>query len=686
MGNANPTYSAYGYHGSGLCPAGTLPSSITSVGDSLTKTLNQYSYGHFGHGTDHQFNLPWRSRPLDFTFYDGIAAGNRHTVLLRSDGQAECAGCHRSGQLYVPELPPGLQYVDCAAGGRHTLLLRSDGQIVAFGGNLNGQCQVPPLPESHGSGSGIRYVAIAAGYLHSVAIRSDGKAELFGCNNDGQCKERVPLQHGRKWVAAACGDQHTVLLRDDGEAVAFGYNGDGQCDIPHGGRYTAVAAGPHNTVLLRQDGHAVVIGSNKDGQCNVPDLVVGNLYVAAACGLAHTVLLLSGGHVVAFGFNGHDRCMVPELPMGVLYVGVAASHCHTVLLRSDGHVVAFGDEENGRCQIGQLKNPPSIFRLAPPVGLQPRLSMRTTLKLAKRSICVDDLLHFYHGLFRATYNMDERQVTTKEVVQRIIIPRTRENGCSWVDHIMHSWSPENEPVTYMVESWDMKFTDLLGGILHDATGGALRAPAGFYEESAKGYQSVLNKRYWITAFCINHHHSSISKEDYTPPRNPHTSTPQSPPGGHGHHTHQQHGHPPAGQSAERSHPIYDDSNPQCETNKLAEVAHELRNSRQGRMTLILNKELQTLQDAECVDEIHYALSSGTMLNVAFGTTFPGIPDLSNYRCDVERCNGRQADKARVLNKIKNKDKIPIENFNLRVTEYVQNLAHMHHDGITLLPW
>jgi len=104
------------------------------------------------------------------------------------------------------------------------------------------------------------------------------------------------------------------------------------------------------------------------------------------------------------------------------------------------------------------------------------------------------------------------------------------------------------------------------------------------------------------------------------------------------------------------------------------------------MAVILNKGLQTLQDVECVEEIHCALQMGTKLFTAFGTSFPGVPELASYRCNVERCNGREADKTRVLNKIKKTDQVPIDLFNTRVTEYVQNLAHLQHDGLTLLPW
>ncbi|CAK0796691.1 unnamed protein product [Prorocentrum cordatum] len=59
-----------------------------------------------------------------------VAAGDEHTVLLRSDGAAVACG---------------LAYVQVAAGGVHTVLLRSDGAAVACGWNVFQQCDLPAL-------------------------------------------------------------------------------------------------------------------------------------------------------------------------------------------------------------------------------------------------------------------------------------------------------------------------------------------------------------------------------------------------------------------------------------------------------------------------------------------------------------------------------------------------------------
>jgi len=169
----------------------------------------------------------------------------------------------------VPELPPGTQYVVAAAGDFHTVLIRSDGDAVAFGRYDHGQCDVPELPP------GTQYVVAAAGRCRTILIRSDGDAVAFGRNGYGQCD--VPeLPPGTQYVVAAAGDFHTVLIRSDGDAVAFGWNDYGQCDVPElppGTQYVDAAAGEEHTVLIRSDGDAVAFGCY--GQCDVPELPPG---------------------------------------------------------------------------------------------------------------------------------------------------------------------------------------------------------------------------------------------------------------------------------------------------------------------------------------------------------------------------------------------------------------------------
>ena len=65
-----------------------------------------------------------------------------------------------------------------AAGDCHTVGLRSDGTVVARGWNSMGQCYVDNWTD---------IVAVTAGTWHTVGLRSDGTVVATGRNNSGQC-------------------------------------------------------------------------------------------------------------------------------------------------------------------------------------------------------------------------------------------------------------------------------------------------------------------------------------------------------------------------------------------------------------------------------------------------------------------------------------------------------------------
>lgn len=314
------------------------------------------------------------------------ACGAAHTVLIRSDGNAVAYGNldqhrrnpdgrydngnDRYGICDVPALPPdgSLRYVAAAAGDCHTVLIRSDGEAIAFGRNDAGQCIVPRLPrrsfvlQNQNSVAAedsrrYRFVLAAAGGAHTVLLCDDGTAVAFGDNSYGNCD--VPeLPAGLYYVGAAAGGCHTVLLRSDGVCLAFGANSAGQCSVPTprpGTTYVAVAAGGFHTVLLCSDGMAVAFGSRNCGQCSVPALPQGVRYTAVAAGRSHTCLLRSDGGITMTCDNG--TADLPDLPLDVHYVDCFAGNSHSFLLRSDGEVLAISSSTEAQL-FQQLLVPP----------------------------------------------------------------------------------------------------------------------------------------------------------------------------------------------------------------------------------------------------------------------------------------------------------------------------------------
>ena len=124
----------------------------------------------------------------------GMVAQNAH-----ADGIVRCWGWNYAGQCDVPVDLGACTAV--AAGDNHTMALRSDGNVRVWGRNLEGQCNVPT---DLGPCS-----AIAAGKWHSISLRSDGVVRAWGSNDHGQCN--VPTDLG-PCSAIAGGHSHTVAV------------------------------------------------------------------------------------------------------------------------------------------------------------------------------------------------------------------------------------------------------------------------------------------------------------------------------------------------------------------------------------------------------------------------------------------------------------------------------------------
>ena len=126
-----------------------------------------------------------------------------------------------------------------AAGDDHTIALRSNGTLWAWGWNGYGQVGDGTTTDRHSPvqiGSDTNWVAIAAGDWHTIALKSNGTLWSWGSNGLGQLGDGTttnknrPVQIGSDptWVAIAGGYYHTIALKSNGTLWAWGWNGYGQ--------------------------------------------------------------------------------------------------------------------------------------------------------------------------------------------------------------------------------------------------------------------------------------------------------------------------------------------------------------------------------------------------------------------------------------------------------------------------
>ncbi|MCS6778048.1 MAG: dockerin type I domain-containing protein [Chloroherpetonaceae bacterium] len=358
--------------------------------------------GQLGNSEFHIALTPvWVAAPLEQNFFPralAISAGRSHTVLLQVNGTVWAVGGNTYGQLgdgttVDQKLPVQVRASDgfgflthvvaIAAGDEHTVALRSDGTVWAWGRNHQGQLGNGTLTDRTtpaqvrgvgGAGFLTDIVAIAARGAHTLALRRDGAVLAWGSNTNGQLGDGTRTRRTtpvlmrtpdgqellRSAIAIAAGVEHSLVLRADGTVLASGRNNNGQL----GDGTTAERTLP--VPMLGPNGIAPLTGA-----------------VALSAGDAHSIVLLNDGTVLACGNNdggqlGDGTRTQRLLPVpvrgpggnGLLtdIIAVAAGSMRTMALRSDGTVWTWGDNIAGALGDGTTTRRTTPVPVAGPGG------------------------------------------------------------------------------------------------------------------------------------------------------------------------------------------------------------------------------------------------------------------------------------------------------------------------------
>ncbi len=332
-----------------------------------------------------------------YNYMIDVVAGLNHTLALREDGTVWAWGLNDVGQLgapttedcggsscsTVPVQVPGLyNVVAIAAGDFHSLALKSDGTVWGWGANSTGQlggttgencsstyyysntvCRRSPTQVSGVS----NIVAISGGFAHSLALKDDGTVWSWGWNDFGTL--------GRA-SADMCG-ANSLDMCDSTPAPIEGID-----------NVTAIDAGGANSIALTSDNTVWTWGINSRGQlgtATAPDTCIwsdnGNSYPCSLSPLpvlsgvtkiatskngvdqsyGFSLALKNDGSVWSWGPNSYGQLgdntttnrAAPNPVIGLSNVTeIAAGYWHGLALKDDGTTWAWGRNEYG--QIGDL--------------------------------------------------------------------------------------------------------------------------------------------------------------------------------------------------------------------------------------------------------------------------------------------------------------------------------------------
>lgn len=203
-----------------------------------------------------------------------------HDLALLADstvvewGLGACAG----SSPYT-SMPPGLSNVTAVvAGDRHSLVLKSDGTCASWGWMTVSAGFVP---------DGLSNVkAIAAGFDISGALKTDGSVVAWGYSGYGGTAAPGGLTDG---MAIAMGHHHGLVLRSNGVVVVWGTTPPS--DLTN---VVKIAAQQTWSLVLKNDGHLAAWNDGIGSQQNVPTQPLTNV-LAISAGSYHGVVLVGDG-------------------------------------------------------------------------------------------------------------------------------------------------------------------------------------------------------------------------------------------------------------------------------------------------------------------------------------------------------------------------------------------------------
>ncbi len=319
-----------------------------------------------------------------------VAAGASHTVALApkaaASGVASLWGDNTWGQLgdgtldtpkFTPvplkssALPVTTGWKAVAAGEAHTLAIRSDGSLWTWGRNDNGQLGDGTVGAGRATplqiGSAKDWLTVAAGDAHSVALEGTTSPQImsWGRNSAGQLGLGTTL-------ATVVQTDMTVPTKVT-KAITIVGGGAVLSSIPYTNLpWTAIAAGGSHTLALRSGAGGLVFswGDNSAGQLgqvvptnvSVPTQIApvgaGTLgALAIAAGRNHSLCILTDHTLYAWGDNSFgqigdgttsSKLAATQVGTDVDWFAVAAGGAHTLAIKQDQSLWAWGSNTYGQ--------------------------------------------------------------------------------------------------------------------------------------------------------------------------------------------------------------------------------------------------------------------------------------------------------------------------------------------------
>ena len=266
------------------------------------------------------------------------AAGNTHSLYLKSDGTLWATGYNYYGQLgngttvtRSNAVSVASNVVSVIAGADHTLFLKNDGTLWAMGWNGDGELGDGTHTQRNSPVSvASNVVAMAGGAWHSLYLKNDGILWAMGQNNSGQLGDGTTVSRSNavavasNVVAIAAGADHCLYLKDNGTLWTMGSNQYGQLGdgtminrsnaVSVASNVVAMAGGNTHSLYVKNDGTLWAMGRNNFGQLGAGGtssrsnaVMIASAVAAVTAGNEHSLFLKNDGTLWAMGWNYYGQ-------------------------------------------------------------------------------------------------------------------------------------------------------------------------------------------------------------------------------------------------------------------------------------------------------------------------------------------------------------------------------------------
>ncbi len=280
----------------------------------------------------------------------------------------------------------GISVDTIAAGENHSLVIKSDMSLWASGDNSKGQLGIGTGSESSGGAKVMDKVAyVEANDDVSFAIDANGTLYGWGDNSDGQVSPGTSSMYIYKpqklmdnVAGVSTGDGHTLVLKNDGTVVGWGSNEHGELGFSSNSKKNSetklmdnaadIAAGDGFTLIVTKSGEVYACGNNEDGQLGTGDYrdysslekVISSGAAQAEAGDDHSVVLMTDGTVVTAGSNEFGQLGTDGGSVSNSFDNAGVRNAQSVFaggnssgaVTSDGVLYVWGANENGQLHNG----------------------------------------------------------------------------------------------------------------------------------------------------------------------------------------------------------------------------------------------------------------------------------------------------------------------------------------------